>query len=505
MTKTSDDIIIIGAGIAGMAVGCYAQMNGYQTKIFEMHHLPGGLCTAWRRKGYTFEGCIYYLLGSGPGKAYNDLWEDLGAVQERTFFHHEEFMNIRGMDGKRLVVYSDIDRLEHHLLELSPSDRKLIRQLCDGIRAFSRFDLTRLQQKPKALMGLTDWAKLSVEMLPYLGVLARWGFVSADRLARRFKDPFLRRAVPLMFAWPRIPVMVGMSFLACANDENAGFPEGGSLEFARAIEKRYLELGGEIQYRAQVERIMVENDRAVGVRLYNNEEHRAHRVISACDGRGTIFNTLRGEYINRSIRKRYDGHLPISTKLQVSVGVNRDFSSEPHLVNVLLDRPRLIAGLEHPSIGIRHYGFDPSLAPEGKSAIVMTLDTDYEYWQRIYGRTIYDDEQIQEADMLIDLLEEIYPGIQNDIEITDVATPLSYERYSGNWRGSICGWLLTPETLPMNVLGIRNTLPGLKDFYMAGQWVEPGGGLPIVAMSGRNVIQQICAEDRKDFITQRPS
>ncbi|MEJ2551632.1 MAG: NAD(P)/FAD-dependent oxidoreductase [Anaerolineales bacterium] len=504
MTKTSNDIIIIGAGIAGMAAGCYAQMNGYKTRIFEMHHLPGGLCTSWQRKGYTFDGCIYYLFGSGTGKPYNDFWLELGAVQNRKIFNHEEFMQIRAMNGQRLVVYSDPDRLQDHLLELSPADRRPIRQLCSGIRAFSSFDLTRLQQKPKALMSPADWARLGADMLPYTGLLAKWGLISAEDFARRFKDPFLRRAVPLMFAWRSIPVMIGMSFLACANDENAGFPEGGSLEFARAIEKRYLELGGEIHYRAQVERILVEDDRAVGVRLYNNDEHRARRVISACDGRATVFNMLRGKYAGRRLRRLYDGHLPISTQLQVSIGVKRDLSAEPHLVNFLLDRPRDIAGQEHRSVGIRHYGFDPSMAPEGRSAIVMTLDTAYDYWQRIYGRTIYDHEQIQEADMLIDLLEEIYPGIQSEIELIDVATPLSYERFTGNWRGSICGWLLTKETLPMKLIGMRSTLPGLKDFYMTGQWVEPGGGLQIVATSGRNIVRQLCAEDKKEFTTQLP-
>jgi phytoene dehydrogenase-like protein len=342
-------------------------------------------------------------------------------------------------------------------------------------------------------------------MLPFTGQLAKWGFVSAEDFARRFKDPFLQRAIPLIFAWPSIPVMIGMSFLACANEKNAGFPAGGSLEFARAIEKRYLELGGEIQYRAQVERILVENDRAVGVRLYNNEEYRARRVISACDGRGTIFNMLRGEYINRRLKRLYDGHLPVSSQLQVSIGVKRDLSSEPHLVNYLLDRPQVIVGEEHDRIGVRNYCFDPSMAPDGKSAIVLTLDTAYDYWQRIYGRTIYDHEQIQEADMMIDILEQIYPGIENDIELVDVATPLSFERYTGNWQGSISGWLLTKRTLPRNIMGMRNTLPGLDDLYMAGQWVEPGGGLQVVAMSGRNLIQQICVEDQKEFTIQVPS
>jgi phytoene dehydrogenase-like protein len=61
----SQSIIIIGAGIAGLSAGCYARMNGYDATIFELHSQPGGLCTAWNRKGYTFDGCIHYLFGSG--------------------------------------------------------------------------------------------------------------------------------------------------------------------------------------------------------------------------------------------------------------------------------------------------------------------------------------------------------------------------------------------------------------------------------------------------------
>jgi phytoene dehydrogenase-like protein len=173
-------------------------------------------------------------------------------------------------------------------------------------------------------------------------------------------------------------------------------------------------------------------------------------------------------------------------------------------VNYLLDEPRLIAGEERNHFGIRQYSFDPSLAPEGKSVMIMSLISSYDYWQRIYGRTIYDHEQIQEADLLIDVLEEFYPGIKEDIELTDVATPLSYERFTGNWQGSICGWLLTGNTLPYMVFGMGNTLPGLSKFYMTGQWTEPGGSLPIVGMAGRNIIQLLCHEDGKTFVPQIP-
>jgi len=48
-------VIIVGAGIAGLSAGCYSMKNGFQTTIFESHSIPGGLCTAWKRKGYTFD------------------------------------------------------------------------------------------------------------------------------------------------------------------------------------------------------------------------------------------------------------------------------------------------------------------------------------------------------------------------------------------------------------------------------------------------------------------
>ncbi len=498
------DIIIIGAGIAGLATGCYAQMNGYQTQIFELHDLPGGLCTAWYRQGYVFDGCIHYVFGSGPGQPFYSLWEELGVIQALDFVNHTEFMQLRGPGGDTLQVFSNPDQFEQHLKAISPQDARLIEAFCKGVRTFKEFDLSLLQQKPKSLMTGADWARVGRQVLPFVRSLGKWGNLSLRELAAQFKHPFLRAAIPHMFAWPDVPVMVGMSLLAYLDNQNAGFPVGASLTFAKAIEQRYLALGGEIHYSAQVERILVEDDRAVGVRLYDNRDYRANRVISACDGRRTIFDLLRGEYVNRRIQKLYDGHLPIHSQLQVSLGVNRDFSGEPHWVTHLLDSPVCIAGEDRYEIGVKHYCFDPSLAPPGKSVVIIMLTTAYDYWQQIYGRREYHAEEIQEAGILIDRLEQVYPGLKGDIEYMDVATPLSYERYTGNWQGASCGWLLTKDTLPLMIKGIPKRLPGLEKFYMVGQWTEPGGSVPIVAMSGRNMVQEICQEDYRVFGATTP-
>jgi phytoene dehydrogenase-like protein len=78
---------------------------------------------------------------------------------------------------------------------------------------------------------------------------------------------------------------------------------------------------------------------------------------------------------------------------------------------------------------------------------------------------------------------------------------MTWVRYTGNWKGSYEGWLITKQAFLMRM---SKTLPGLKDFYMAGQWVEPGGGVSTVAMSGRNVIQIICKWDKRPFMTTIP-
>jgi phytoene dehydrogenase-like protein len=492
-------ILIIGGGIAGLAAGCYAQMNGFRSHIFERHFLPGGLCTSWQRKGYTFDGCLQYLFGSAPGQPYAHLWQELGAAQNRRMIDHDAFMHVVDRDGTTVAAYADPDRLADHLLTLAPEDAAAIRGLAHAIRVFTRFDLSLLQITPRPLMGLLGFAALGSKMLPFVPATAAFGLDSAASYARRLRNPALRRAFPHLFGWSEIPMIAALSLMAYMHRGNASFPAGGSLAFAQAIEQRYRELGGEITYKADVERVLVENDRAVGLRLYDNTEIRGDYVISAADGRTTLFDMLDGQYINRRIRRLYSGRLPIRSQIQVSLGVARDLSAEPHWATYLLDDPLRAGGKEHRAIAVKHYCFDPCFAPVGKSAVAVMLPSDYGYWQRIYGRRLYDTEQLQEVEPVIAFLDRRYPGLADQIEVLDVATPISYKRYTGNWLGATSGWLPSQPVLAEMLLGVPKTLPGLANFYMAGQWVEPGGSVPLAAMSGRNALQLICAAEKQPF------
>jgi len=125
--------------------------------------------------------------------------------------------------------------------------------------------------------------------------------------------------------------------------------------------------------------------------------------------------------------------------------------------------------------------------------------TDYDYWKKLHKNPeLYDIEKEKIVEAVIAILNKRFPGIAEQVEMRDVASPLTFERYTGNWKGSFEGWMVTPETWSMGKI-MRKTLPGLDNFYMAGHWVEPGGGIPPAAMSGRNVIQIICKKEKRTF------
>ena len=100
------------------------------------------------------------------------------------------------------------------------------------------------------------------------------------------------------------------------------------------------------------------------------------------------------------------------------------------------------------------------------------------------------------AEAVIGILERRISGIKAEIEVTDISTPASVIRFTGNWKGSMEGWLMTPDT---GFKSLPLTLPGLHNFLRAGQWVHPGGGLPTGLMTARAAIQDMCRQDHVSF------
>jgi phytoene dehydrogenase-like protein len=111
-------------------------------------------------------------------------------------------------------------------------------------------------------------------------------------------------------------------------------------------------------------------------------------------------------------------------------------------------------------------------------------------------RAAYEAEKDRIAQEVLARLEAHHPGISAAVEVIDVATPYTTWRYTLNHRGSWGGWLITSETMTS---AVERKLPGLADFYMAGQWVMPGGGVPSSLYTGRHAIQLLCHNHGRPF------
>ncbi|MCD1293536.1 NAD(P)/FAD-dependent oxidoreductase [Methanocella sp. CWC-04] len=492
---TRKSVIIIGGGIAGLSAGCYARMNGYDTHIFEMHNIPGGLCTSWKRKGYVFDGCLHWLVGTTGGPKFYDMWRELGAIQNRRIIYDEDFMQIVGKGGKRFIVYNNIDRLEKHMKELSPADSKTINELIAALKKFKRMEIPTL--KPGELYTKMDILKMIISMWPVMGAMNKYSKMTHMQFSEKFTDPFLREAFNDIFDFPGFPFTAFLITQAWFDNGWQGFPEGGSLEFSKAIEKRYKDLGGKVSYRSKVRNIIVENGAAVGVRMEDGTEHRADVVISACDGHETLYDMLEGKYLTEKLKTFYDSYPLFPSGMQVSLGIARDFSDEPHSQVFKLDGTVNITGVPVDKLLFKHYCKDPTIAPKGKSVVASFITADHAYWKKLGGdRAKYEAEKENVAELVISELEKHYPGVRQQIEAIDVASPTTYERYTGNWQGSYMGWMNSGQR---KILGSR--LPGLKNFYMCGMWTMVGGGVPTAAMTARGAVEIMCKEDGKKFLT----
>ena len=492
-------MVIIGAGIAGLSTGCYALMNGYKTTIFEMHTMPGGLCTAWKRKGYTFDISMHMFVGSKSGP-FNQMWQELGVLTGREFFYHDEAARIES-NGKSLTICADPQRLKDQMLALSPADANLIKEF---VRLLSgKSIMTGASLKPAEMFSLMDNIKMAAAFFPLMGVFRRYGQMTIQEFAERFQDRFLRSAVRFFIdapGWPmlRYPLVAMAGFMKGFYE--CGVPIGGSQQVVFRIAELYKQLGGEIRYKSRAADVIIRNDRAAGVRLEDGTEHLADIVVWAGDGHKLIFDILGGRYLNEEVEHMYRDWTPVLPMVHVAIGVARDMSKEPHRIIFELDKPITVAGEEHKWMCFLHHCFDPTMAPPGKSAVEVWYATHYDYWETLArDHAVYEVEKKRIAEATIAELDRRWSGFASRVEVVDVPTPATYVRYTGNWQGSPDGWYITPDNMRKRTF--LRTLPGLSGLYMVGQWTAPFTGTVFATTSGRQLIQLLCKQNKTPFVT----
>jgi phytoene dehydrogenase-like protein len=481
----SKSVIIIGGGIAGLCSGIYARLNGFETDIYEMHTIAGGLCTAWKRGDYTFDGSLSWLTGTDTKSAWYKLWEDIGGVQGKEFFYYEYFAKVRDPQGNEMTFYTDPDKLMEQMMSIAPEDKKIIKAIIGDIKKFMKHEMPVEFRFSEIL-----------KFLPPIMLFYKYR-ISVHELAAKCKSPALRYFLIQSLDWHGMPVGFSLWATALIGSRNGGYPMGGSLGFIKSVVERYEQLGGRIHYHSKVEEILVENNTAKGIRLKNGEVKNADYILSAADGHSTIFEWLGGRYIDKRIQRLYNELEPFPPLVFVSFGINADYPNAPLTYTFPLEKPFNVGPDEIRDLTIKNSSFDPALCPRGKTNFTIIFASNYDHWEKLkQDKEKYLAEKKMIEENVISAVAGIFPGIKEKIEEIDVATPMTLKRYTGNFRGSYEGWLMTKKSM---MVQLPQTLPGLSNFYMAGQWITPGGGLPTGLMTGRNAIKKICKKEGIKF------
>ena len=482
-------VIIVGAGIAGLTAGIYARQSGFDTTIYESHSIPGGASTSWRRKGYYFEGGLHWLTGSSPMTQLNKLWREVGALDDSVAIYNRDPFFQFEMDGKTTRLYRDIETLRRHLTEQSPEDKREIDRLCSDIKKFTSIqmpvmDLPKLKAKNPAKFSLS----LLLAMIPAMPRMQYYQNMSARELAARFRSKEIGNLLANMIGedYNASGVLFTIATLASGD---GGYPEGGSLAMAGRMAKYFEALGGKICYHAHVDRIKVENGIATGV-MIDGSLVSADAVIVTHDTRAAI-DQLFDEPIHESWADKMRNETLPMLNVFVGLGVETDLYDLPESNTFSLSEPLTIGNITFTSIGINNYAGIKGYAPEGCSALTTVLIGDsYDYWEQCRENGTYAAEKQRVAETVIRELNLKYPQTNGKIAVWDVATPLTYERYLGSYKGS---WM-SLMTKGMSNVNYSGKPESIRNLYFAGQRLVSPGGLPVALTTGRTAVQHLCID-----------
>ena len=476
-------IIVVGAGIAGLIAAIYAQRSGFEVVLLEQHSVAGGMCTSWRRKGYLFEGAVHWLTGSNPKTAIHQIWEETGALgSDIPVLYPDPFRSVE-CGGQTIYLYRDIDKTVEHLQEVSPRDAQKLRQLAKEVKS-----LCSIQMPITDIRGLKSETPrraslgMLLRMLPALPTIVKLGKLSCKDIRERFEHPGIRRVLSIV---PDEYTATSLLFtLATLHTGDGGYPEGGSLTMVGRMVDTFKNLGGTLMLKTKAQRVLVEDGVATGVeieggRLDGDAVVVAQETMAALD---MLFDVPpKDEWLSE---------LKSTTKPAVCTFIGVGIKTAiPQVPEWQLDEPITYAGQTVEELGFNSYADYPGFAPEGGTALTTILMGDsYDFWKQARDSGNYQEEKQALADQISKAISKKFPHAQGNIEVIDIATPLTYERYTGAYHGS---WMsiITPGQKMAQYSGEAKGVSGL---YFTGHRLIAPGGLPVAALSGRQAAQQLC-------------
>jgi phytoene desaturase len=476
--------LVIGAGFGGLAAAVRLGARGYRVTVLEQLDGPGGRAYVFRRDGFTFDAGPTIITAP---HLFEELWSLAGRrladdVELRPI---DPFYLIRFDDGDVLRCSGDLELMRAEIRRIAPGDLAGFERYLEESERIYKVAFEALADQPFHRVG-----KL-IRSVPDLVRLAGYRSVYS-KVSRYFQSEKLR------FAFSFHPLLVGGNpftttsyYCLIAHLERrfgVHYAIGGTGALVRGLAALIEGQGGKIRYQAEVERILVEDGRAVGVQLVSGETMNADIVISNADA-GWTYKALLGRHARRRWTDRKLDKARYSMSLFVwYFGTNRRFDDVYHHMILLGPRYRALLDdiFEDKRLASdfslylhRPTANDPSLAPEGCDAFYVLAPVphlqsgiDWAMEAEPYRRAI---QRRLEATVL--------PGLGETIVTSRMMTPLDFRDRLLSLNGA--AFALEPQFFQSAWFRPHNRSEEVENLFLVGAGTHPGAGLPGVLCSAK--------------------
>ncbi len=491
--KDNYSVIVVGAGLGGIGAACQLALNGEKVLLLEKHNVPGGFATSFVRGRFEFEGALHELSDIGTMENKGSLrrfLERLGVLPDNIKFKHvPEFYRSVYTDGFDVTMPITFEDYKSKLIELFPHEEKGIEDFMDMLKAL--------------LAGIEFVASQGGRFSP-LEVLKKhpWlprisGLTLSEVYQKFFTDQKLIALISQLWGYiglppDRVNAYAYLAMLVFYLNWGAAYPVGRSHAFTSAMIDAFRRLGGEVRFNALVDQILVENGKVAGVKLLNGDIYRAKAVISNVNPICTAMKLLPPEEVPNSYKKAVYAPEIGPSGLSVYLGLNASYkdlgiTAHENFINTTWDMNeafKCFMKLEPPKymVAACYNHIHDDISPPGTTQLVLTTLQFGKLWESVApDQYFYLKDYL--GDKMVELIEKtICPNIRDYIEVAEIATPLTYYRYSKNMEGAIYGYTQDILNGPLLRLRSRGAIPGL---YQVGAWTNVGGGFSTCILGGR--------------------
>jgi phytoene desaturase len=488
-------VIIIGAGVGGLASAIRLQSQGYHVTLVEKNDRVGGRMYRLEDQGFKFDvGPTIVMMPD----VYKELFTYSGANPDAYLSMQllDPLYQLHYHDGTTLTMSSNLTKLMETLESFSPDEaQRYLAYLADIYKRYTIANDGFIDRGFLRLRDILNWKVIR-------NTFRLRTFNSAYKSISKFvKNEKLRQALSFQtlyigvspFEGPSIYTIISMIEILYG----IWYIRGGMYAMAEAMQKRFLELGGTIRLSTPVSSILVEQKKAIGVRL-DHEDLVGDIVVCNADFPNAVRNLIPTEHRGKYTEKKFKKMQYSSSAFILYLGLKKKYPTTVHQIRYAKDFKKNIEDLFAPRMpndpSFYLYSptqIDPTLAPEGKEILYMLVPVP----NREHPSFTWDTSMRQSFrnDMMARL--QAIPGFEDildHIEVEHVYTPKTWEDTFNLIHGATFG--LKPILFQSNFFRPQANAIKVNHLYFVGSSVHPGAGIPIVLKSAKIVTDIILKE-----------